>query len=274
MGMRVDRALVEINSLPLSELINLAFKTKRFQVSGPSWLTANPMATDRFDVHATLPEGATEKDVPEMLQALLVERFKLVFHRESTELPVYALLVGKGGVKMKESAPDPEPATAPGEAASVKDDQPQFSGRPDQKGGMVVRGGPNGGNMKMSMQEGSMHMESDKMSMSQLADMLSRFMDRPILDMTELKGNYQISLELTMADMMNAARAQGMVMAPGPGASPGGVPGGAAMPEGAPDPGSSSIFHSVQQLGLKLDPRKSEFGKLVIDHLEKTPTEN
>src|SRR5580658_9505796 len=72
-GMRVDKALVEINSLALADLINLAFKTKRYQVTGPSWMTGNPMALDRFDIHATLPEGATEKDVPEMLQALLVE---------------------------------------------------------------------------------------------------------------------------------------------------------------------------------------------------------
>src|ERR1035438_7926536 len=124
MGMRVDKALVEINGLPLSQLINIAFKTKSYQVTGPSWMTGNPMGMDRFDVRATLPEGATEKDVPEMLQGLLVERFKLAFHRESTEMPVYALVVGKGGPKMKEAAPDPEPAAAPsgpgGEAASVR----------------------------------------------------------------------------------------------------------------------------------------------------------
>jgi uncharacterized protein (TIGR03435 family) len=272
MGMRVDKALVDISSLPLSQLINLAFKTKQYQVTGPSWLTASPMGMDRFDIRATLPEGATEKDVPEMLQALLVERFKLVFHRESAEMPIYALLVGKGGPKMKEAAPDPEPAPSGPGGEAVKDNQPQFSGRPDQKGGMVIRGGP-GGNMKMSMQEGTMHMESDKMGMAQLADMLSPFLDHPIVDMTELKGNYQVSLELTMADMMNAARAQGMAMGPGPG-GPGGGPGGAAMPEGAPDPGSSSVFRNVQQLGLKLEARKSEIGKLIIDHLEKTPTEN
>jgi uncharacterized protein (TIGR03435 family) len=277
MGMRVDKALVEISSLPLSELINLAFKTKRYQLTGPSWLTANPMGMDRFDIHATLPEGATEKDVPEMLQALLVERFKLVFHRENVEMPIYALLVGKGGPKMKEAAPDPEPAPSGPGGETAKDNQPQFSGRPDQKGGMVVRGGPDGGNMRMSMQEGAMHMESDKMSMARLAEMLTPFLDHPIVDMTELKGNYQVSLELTMADMMAAARAQGMAVGAGPGGpggGPGGAGGGAAMPEGAPDPGGSSVFRNVQQLGLKLEARKSEIGKLVIDHLEKTPTEN
>src|SRR5580693_8669927 len=66
LGMRVDKALVEINGLPLSQLIALAFKIKPYQLSGPSWLTTgNPMMMDRFDIHATLPEGATEKDVPQ-----------------------------------------------------------------------------------------------------------------------------------------------------------------------------------------------------------------
>jgi uncharacterized protein (TIGR03435 family) len=281
-GMRVDKALVEINGLPLSQLINIAFKMKPYQVTGPSWLTTGGMTADRFDVHATLPEGATEKDVPEMLQALLVERFKLTFHRDSAEQSIYALVVGKSGPKMKEAAPDPAPAPAadgpPGEAAPAKD-QPQFSGRPDQKGGMVVRGGPNGGNMKMTMQDGTMHMEAEKLSMAQLADMLSSFVDRPIIDMTELKGNYQVSLELSMSDMMNAARAQGMAMGPPPGGGPpgggpGGAPAGAAGVGEAPDPGASSIFRTIQQLGLKLDARKSDVGKLIIDHVEKAPSEN
>src|ERR1035438_2979091 len=281
-GMRVDKALVEISGLPLAQLINMAFKVKQYQVTGPSWLSGNPMSMDRYDVRATLPEGATEKDVPEMLQALLVERFKLAFHREDTEMPIYALIVGKGGPKLKESPPDPPP----GEVPAGKDDQPQFSGRPDQKGGMVVRSGSNG-NIKMSMQEGSMHMEAEKMSITQFADMLSSFVDRPIVDMTELKGNYQITLELSMADMMNAARAQGMAMAPPPGGGSGAGPGGGGPPSGggggmagtvgadaAPDPGASSIFRNVQQLGLKLDPRTAPVGKIIIDHLEKTPTEN
>jgi uncharacterized protein (TIGR03435 family) len=292
-GMRVDKALVEINSLSLADLINIAFKVKAYQVTGPSWLTAGPMTAERFDVHAKLPDGATEKEVPEMLQALLVERFKLTFHRDSTELPVYALLVGKGGPKMKDAPPDADPAAATpggpaGEGGSGADPKPpQISGRPDEKGGMVMRG--QNGNMRMSMKDGIMRMEAEKLNMSGFADMLSRFMDRPVLDMTELKGNYQVALELTMSDMMSAARASGAVMVagPGPGGGPGGGgpggggpgPGGPAMGRGgadgdAADPGGSSIFRSVQQLGLKLEARKSAVGKLIIDHVEKVPSEN
>ena len=64
--------------------------------------------TDRFDIAARLPEGATKDDVPEMLRALLVERFKLAAHREKSEQPVLGLVVGKGGPKLKESTETPE----------------------------------------------------------------------------------------------------------------------------------------------------------------------
>src|SRR5205814_5568237 len=74
------------------------------------------MKSQRFDILAKMPEGATKEQVPEMLQALLAERFQLKVHRENREQSIYALVVGKGGPKLKEAAPDPEtpPAPAPG----------------------------------------------------------------------------------------------------------------------------------------------------------------
>jgi uncharacterized protein (TIGR03435 family) len=76
-----------------------------------------------------------------------------------------------------------------------------------------------------------------------------------------------------MADMMSAARASGM-MVPG-GMAGGGGGGDAPRPaEAASEPSGGSIFTAVQQLGLKLDPRKVPLDFLLIDHVEKTPTEN
>jgi uncharacterized protein (TIGR03435 family) len=257
-GMKVDAARVDISGMTLAALINIAFKTKPYQVSGPSWLTAGPWTANLFDIHATLPAGATEKDVPEMLQTLLVERFGLKVHREISDQAIYALVIGKGGPKMKDSPPD--------EGSSQDDKPPQVSERSDGKGGVTVRGTP-AGNMKGSMQDGILHMEMEKMSMSRLAEMLTMYLDRPVLDMTELKGNYQVALDMAQADMVIAARKMGM---------PGGMRGpdtGAATTE-ASDPTGNPIFQSVQQLGLKLEARKSGIGMLVIDHLEKTPSEN
>ncbi len=71
-GMKIDAARVDIGGMSLADLIRVAYRVKPYQVSGPDW-----MAPERFDVLAKMPEGATREQVPEMLQALLAERFKL-----------------------------------------------------------------------------------------------------------------------------------------------------------------------------------------------------
>ena len=114
------------------------------------------------------------------------------------------------------------------------------------------------------------HMEASKMNMAGLVEALTRFVDRPVLDMTELKGDYQIVLDLSMADILRVAQAMGAVP---PGALPGG-PGGGVPADVASDPSSSSVFATVQKLGLKLEPRKEPIETIVIDRLEKAPTEN
>jgi len=86
-----------------------------------------------------------------------------------------------------------------------------------------------------------MHCENPKMNMEMLAASLSRFVDRPIVDMTGVM----------------AERAAG------------GTPADAAT-----EPSGGSIFQSVQQLGLKLEARKVPVDKVVIDQLERKPTEN
>jgi uncharacterized protein (TIGR03435 family) len=94
-------------------------------------------------------------------------------------------------------------------------------------------------------------------------------MDRPVLDMTGLKGTYDIDISW-MPDE-NERRMGGLMGLPPP--PPGGDSGGRG-PENAADPAGASIFSALDQLGLKLDPRKSEAEILVIDHVERVPTEN
>jgi uncharacterized protein (TIGR03435 family) len=259
-GMKIDAARVDIGSMSLAELIRIAYRVKAYQVSGPDW-----MASERFDVLAKLPEGASSAQVPEMLQALLAERFKLTMHRESKEHAVYALVVGRNGPKLKESAPD---ADAP---AATNDANPQvrISGRGENT--QVTISGGQIGTAHMSMgPNGTMHLEAPKMNMAAFADTLSRFFDRPVVNLTELKGTYQLELDLSMEDLRNAARTMG-IMGPGMG----GGRGGAQSPaDAASDPAGLSIFAAVQQLGFKLEPRKVALDFVVIDHLEKAPTEN
>src|SRR5207248_3151726 len=108
-GMNVEGTRVDIGYRSLSDLIPMVFKVKSYQVSVPDWMSAQ-----RFDILAKMPEGSTKEQMPEMLQALLAERFGLKIHRENRDHAIYALIQGKGALKLKESPPDPDPP--PGEA--------------------------------------------------------------------------------------------------------------------------------------------------------------
>lgn len=269
-GVNWDKARVDIGGMSLLDLIAMAYKVKPHQVNGPDWLNI-----DRFDILATLPTGATKEQMPEMLQALLKERFKLSFHKEAKEHQIYALIVGKGGVKLKESPPDPE---APKEGDSPPKDEKGVMTLQNGNSQMQVKQTANGaemkmgaaGNMKMTMEDGHMMMEMSKMTLAGLAEALSRFVDKPVMDMTDIKGNYQMKIQLAMEDLMNVARAQGMQI---PGA-PGGGAANSRPAETIADPSGTSIFQSVQQMGLKLEPRKAPVDTIIVDHVEKTPTEN
>src|SRR5215471_9896512 len=76
-GVKIDQARVDIGFLSTAELIRMAYKLKSYQLIGPEWLTAQ-----RWDIMAKMPPGADKAQVPEMLQTLLAERFRLEFHRE------------------------------------------------------------------------------------------------------------------------------------------------------------------------------------------------
>jgi uncharacterized protein (TIGR03435 family) len=277
-GMKVDGAICDIGSFSLRDLIRTAYEVKDFQISGADGL-GTVMSATRFNIQATMPPGTTEKQVPQMLQALLAERFKLVIHRDTKEHSVYALVVGKGGPKMKAAEPEPPPAPKDPDATDAPPEpkkgetiigqgssQMRISGSMESGKGVTMKGGPMG-QMKMSMADGKMHMEAAKMTMALLTEMLTSFVDRPVVDMTELTGDYQVALDLSMDDLKNAVKAAGM------GAMMGTSDAGKGLAD-ASDPSGSSIFTSIQQLGLKLDPRKAPLVTIVIDHVEKSPTEN
>jgi uncharacterized protein (TIGR03435 family) len=270
-GLNIDAARVDIGMLSLQELICVAYKVKPYQVSGPSFITS-----DRWDILAKMPDGATKEQVPEMLQALLEERFKLTFHRDSKEQSVYALVQAKGGHKLKESPPDDDkPAPdAPKDGVTIGsgENQVRMSTSRDSSGAMVVTagGGSQGRGVKMSIQpDGTMHMEASKLPVAGIAELIARFVDKPVVDMTELKGNYEVTLDLTRDDLLVMAKAAGMAIPASGSAATSGNPADAAS-----DPTAAGVFGSVQKLGLKLEARKSPMDFLIIDHLEKTPTEN
>lgn len=296
-GMNIDKARVDIGGLSLLQLVCIAYKVKPYQVTGnPEWMNAG-MNADRFDILAKMPEGSNKDQVPEMLQTLLAERFKLTLHHDKRETPVYALVVGKGGPKLKEAPPDdPAPAAAekPAADAAPAPGQPPASGESKPaapaKGEMSFGSGDNKVTMKQSgngmvinsketgpmrmtrSDSGSLRLEGDKMSMEMLTEMLSQYLDRPVVDLTELKGKYQVALDISMDTLMAMARKAGINM--GAAGMPAGGGKASNPADAASDPTGTSLFTSVQQLGLKLEARKLPYDYLVIDHVEKTPTEN
>jgi uncharacterized protein (TIGR03435 family) len=277
LGPRVAGTRAEYIYMALRDLIVLAYNVKPHQITGPDWI-----ANQRFDIVAKFPDGASKDDVPKMLQALLEERFKLALHRESKEHPVLALVVGKGGPKMKESveAPkpiDPDAPLAPGERAMDGPDGP-IRMKTNGTGGFVMNMGDKGTiSSSLDPATRSMKLEASRVNMDGFADMLTSFSQiggggLQVRDMTGLKGYYQIEITFSLKDLMtmaqNMARTSGIAL-PAGAAAP-------AMPAGeASDPGgSSSLFQAVQSMGLKLEQRKAMVEQLVIDHIERTPTEN
>jgi uncharacterized protein (TIGR03435 family) len=99
-------------NVTLQMLIHWAYGVEDYQVSGAvKWLN-----TEYFDVEAKVDSSTTEKlrkltseqrgvEQQPMLQALLAGRFQLKLHRETKELPVYALIVAKDGPKIQEAKP-------------------------------------------------------------------------------------------------------------------------------------------------------------------------
>jgi len=101
---------------------------------------------------------------------------------------------------------------------------------------------------------GGGRMRSPRLSINGLANMIAGILGRPVSDETGIQGEYEVAFEYAPGESVQQISAAG---APAPN----------------PDPGVS-IFTSIQELGLKLEPRKLQLPTIVIDKIEKTPTEN
>jgi uncharacterized protein (TIGR03435 family) len=244
---------------------------KGYQISGPAWID-----TERFNIVAKVPKGASKDDVKLMLQNLLAERFKLALHREKKDLPMYALVVGKNGPKMKESPPDDpdsKDATGPQDPADAAANQQKVKQAMEtvvrnMKDGLPSPPALAGRGTSMMMMPGRARMSSSKETMSQFAEWLASQLDRPVVDQTGLTKNYGVTLEYA-PESVGGRGPMGMALPPMPAGGEGGAP-----PE-ADSQAAPSLFTALQeQLGLKLEQKKGPVDLLVVDHLEKTPTEN
>ena len=180
-GMSADPSIVRYGNLTLRDAIRGAYKVRDFQIVGQDW-----MATARFNVDAKLPPGASTDQIPEMFQALLEERFGLTWRRETKEMQVYALLVGKDGPKLK--APQTTPAN-----------QIMAMGTDGKPRPVVMFGGS----------ASAITVTAPSASLLTLVGVTSRFTTKPIVDETGIEGQYDFSLRFVPEEITSlpAARA-------------------------------------------------------------------
>lgn len=189
-----------------------------------------------FQIEAKVPEGATREQFIVMVKNLLIERFHLAYHAEKKEAATYDLVVAKNGPKFKEAAAE--------EAQPESPPPPRPPGSPqvDQEGYPVL---PGGKGARTVNGHARIHQAQ---SLDQLARMVSGQVSAPVTNATGLTGRYEIALQWVQQSLKTNAADN--------------------------DPGPS-IFDALQeQLGLRLQPKKSMIDMTVIDHLDRTPTEN
>jgi uncharacterized protein (TIGR03435 family) len=171
----------------LRDLLMTAYDVKEYQINGPDWLTS-----ERYDIVAKVPEGATGEQVRMMWQNLLAERFGVMLHHELKEFQVKDLVIAKGGSKLKKTMLDP----------LIEPGPPTY----DKKGELT---GP--GNDTTIMPNGEAHTVARGQPLSNLTSMLWRLLSRPVIDKTGLTGKYDFSLHfrLEMGALASAAGAPG-----------------------------------------------------------------
>ena len=192
------------------------------------------------------------------------------------------LVVGKDGPKLKESPAntpqiDPNAPLQPGERQVDGPNGPIRMTRNGDGSTTMNMGAKGIVTTRVDVEAKIIHIESSSVTMAGFADMLTRILQRgsgdarQVVDMTGLAGNYQVAVDISIADALAAARSEGVNLPmPPPSSGEAGMPGSLAS-----DPaGGYTVFGSVKKLGLKLEPRNASVEQLVIDHMEKTPTEN
>ena len=233
-----DPGQISWNFITLQDLILRAYDLKEFQISAPSWISS-----ERYDVTAKIPAGTEMAQFRIMLQNLLATRFQLKVHRETRQIEHFDLVVAKNGPRFKESPP--ESASAPP------------AGDPNAPAPTTLKHGADGIIELPASMHGKGHIAIRSFrgvelrvrgeSLDYLVDRLTAELHKTVVDKTGLKGHYDYALAYLPETLANS-QAENL----------------------PPD-----LFTALQStLGLKLESQKSPGEVLVIDHVEKVPTEN
>lgn len=227
-GMTADAGMVHYTNITLRACIRAAYRARDFQINGPAW-----MDDARFEITAKLPAGARLDQIPEMMRGLLADRFKLSVNREMKEHPVYALFVAHGGPKLKlaEMAQGPTSLGPDGMARPLIGYQYLASG---------------------------VLITAASASLASIAEVMSKFTDKPVLDMTGLEGRYELKFNFMPENRSSLA------------------PPGTTAPDGRElfsEPGIA-LADALRKEGIKIENRKAPVEFLTVTHLERMATDN
>jgi uncharacterized protein (TIGR03435 family) len=227
-------------------------------LGGPDWLKE-----DGYDIQAVIPQGTPQyskfqvknnqaSELQKMLQTLLAERFKLVIHRETREMPVYVLSVAKGGPRI---IPSPLGKKADVNMITTANGQVVRApgSAPPRPPGLSIWKDGDDDCCETTSPEG---ISGTKKAIAYLAGQLALTVGRPVLDRTGLTGefNYNFIFEPTYSPGL-----------PGP---------SGPRPAYLPPADTRSISKALEQdLGLKLESTREKIDVFVIDRIER-PTEN
>ena len=234
---------------PLRMLIMAAYDLKQDAqlTGGPSDLLAA-----KYDITARTASTATiGKELPQLLQSLLADRFKLKTHTETRELPVYDLVLARSDGRL---GPDMKPSTsecssdeiaAQQGAALAKGDVASFMGKPQP---CMVTTDTSGGPLNLLMR-------GDGQEMRSIVETLSAFTGRTVRDKTGLTGRYDFAMKLDLQMVLALAKRMGA-----------NIPAAAAN---IPQADGSSLMTTLnEQLGLKLESTRDGVTVVVIDSVE------
>jgi bla regulator protein BlaR1 len=231
---RIEGSRLVVVNNNLFTIIRTSWNIQPNQIlGGPDWVRSEG---ERFDINAKIPDGTRPDQVRLMAQALLAERFKLKVHRETRELPVYALVMARSDGKL-----------GPQMAATAFDCKAWSAAR--ERGERVAPPPPNGDKFVCGSKMAPGRILAGGIQIADLAGVLSNFVGgRPVVDRTGLSGDYEFDLTWT-PEVLPGPSAESFVRA---------------------DPNGPSLFTAVQeQLGLKLESTTGPVEVLVIDSAER-----
>lgn len=227
--------LFRVQMEPLGEMIYGAFGARSFEVVGiPAWVRSA-----RYDIVARAAGNVSADKMWPMVLPLLQDRFKLQFHRETRQMPVYNLSVIKSG-----KLPAPKPENCRGNDPRLPLVQP-----PPGKRILTACG-----STLMPIVPGGAELYGGSIGMKALAERLADTFGRPVADHTEFIGRFDLYLKFALDESLPQLAAH-YAAAPGQASDPTGYP---------------NIFTALRdQLGLKLESAKGPVEVIVIDRIER-----